>query len=243
MRRSPVLTSTVLLMTASCGLLPAAPNLGLPEAVQQPPPTFRAAPTLPPAWTPTPTKIPSPTPSATPSPTSPALASLPKGGFLLQELPPGFEELPLASLGVTAQQLSVPEVGTDSVTAYLHEEDGTLVISVVAVLETQAEQEAFDPLLDTPRRALDLLAAALGGTVSSDVQALDGFNPIGDQSTAVTQVIGLDDVPTRIDLAVFREGVIGAYLYLVYPEAGTQTLTLESAAGSLASILGQTQED
>ncbi len=196
-----------------------------------------------PTRTPRATPTPMPEPSATRSPArrlTPLASALPDitGAILtLDDLPAGFQEMPLGQAGLSKEALSQGDFQVESLFAYLDSNAFQIVLGFTLLIPDQLERAGFDLALRNPDFLLNLLAGSMGDVDVIEKEALAGMDDIADASAGLTVLAEVSGIEMRMDLAVFRRGVAGAFVLVMYVEGQTPTITVRDAALSLEQRL------
>ena len=194
-------------------------------------PTNTPTPTLTPTLTPTPTAtvLPTNTPTVTPTP----LPDLSDAVLTLQDLPSGFEEMPLAELGMTEADLSQEDFAVESLFAFLEAEHFEMVMGFTALLPTGVEQAGFNVVLRHPDVLLELMIGGMGAVDVLEQKELPDLDDIGDVSVGLTVAVDIEGIPMRIDVVVFRRDVVGAVVLVMYIDGDVPVVPVGDVARKL----------
>jgi len=124
-----------------------------------------------------------------------SVSDISKAVLSLEDLPPGFQALSLAELGLTKEDLSVEDF--------------------------------------TPEFMMDSFVGEMGATDILEQKELAHLNDIGDTSAGLTVVADMEGIPMRMDMAVFRRGIVGAFVLVMYIDGEVPVLTVEEVTNKL----------
>lgn len=180
------------------------------------------------------------------APTQPTQATL-----TLEDLPPGFTELPpeiatmLASrLEVIQKQLGQENMKPENFFAYVNPKTFQVVLGFTGKLPNQSEQATFDASLEKAKqpevqqKILSLLQEQLktfGEVKVTDYRLLPNLNNVANASTGMTLALEMRGQPLRFDLAAFRRNTTGALTGIMYANGEQPAL----GVGDLAQKLDQ----
>lgn len=190
------------------------------EEPTPPPPTLTATPP-PPTLTPTPIN----TPTATP----PSGLDLSKELLSLEDLPSGFEAISLAEFGLTKEDLSGDDFTVESVFAFMGTEPFELVMGFTTLLPTRLDQAGFDVGLGQPGFLMESFVEGMGATDILEQKELAHLNDIGDASAGLTVLADMEGIPMRMDMAVFRRDIVGAFVLVMHIDGDVPVLTVDEA--------------
>jgi hypothetical protein len=177
-----------------------------------PTPTFTPTPT--PTDTPSPTPSPTETPTETPTPTPPPPTS---GAVLtLEDMPPGFEEMPATMLGDLGAQLGEQGLAVEAVYAFLNLETVEVVMGFTIAIPERADQVGFDVMAANPELLAGFLGMGMGAEGEPQFEPLAGLEGVGDTAVGVTMPVA--DQGMEADMVLFRRGELGFMLFVLYAE-------------------------
>ena len=185
------------------------------------------------ALAPTATKTLTPTPTNTPTITPTPLPDMSGVVLVLEDLPPGFEEVPPEEFGFTSEDLSSDAFTVENVFTFMQVEPLGLVMGFTTLVTSTVDQLSFDVALTQPEF---LMEALIGGMESSDIQdqrELPGLAVYGDTSAGLTLATDLGGIVMRMDLAVLRRDVVGAFLISMYIDGNIPTITIDEIASKM----------
>jgi branched-chain amino acid transport system substrate-binding protein len=187
-----------------------------PTPTPSPTPTDTAIPTP----TPTPTFTPTATPSSTPAPTETPtpLPPPPTSGVVLtlEDLPPGFEEMPETMLGNIGELLGGQDLQVEGVYAFLNLEALEVVMGFTVAVPERLDQAGFDVLAGNPELLATFVGAGMGGAEEPEFEELTGLDGIGDTAVGVTMLV--EGQGMLADMVLFRTGELGFMLFVMYAE-------------------------
>ncbi|MBD2015510.1 hypothetical protein H6F96_16250 [Microcoleus sp. FACHB-53] len=169
----------------------------------------------------------------------------------LEDLPPGFTELPpelatmLASrLEMLKQELGQGNMKPENFFAFVNPKNFQIVLGFTGKLPNQSEQTSFDASLDkvkqpdVQQQTLSVLQEKLksfGEIKVTEYRPIPDLNNLANASTGMTLGIEMQGQPLRLDLAAFRRNATGALTGIMYA-TGEQPLV---GVGDLARKLDQ----
>jgi len=176
-------------------------------------PTATTTATFPPTNTPTitPTITPSVPPTNTPTITPTPLPDISGVVLTLEDLPPGFEEIPPEELDFTAEDLSSDELTVESVFTFMQVEPLELVMGFTTLIADRIDQLGFDVALNQPEFLMEALIGGMDPIEILDQRELPGLAVYGDASAGLTLAADMGGIVMRMDLAVLRRDVVGAW--------------------------------
>jgi hypothetical protein len=189
------------------------------------PPTLTATPTNTPTVTPTPTYTPTVTPTSG--------LDLSKVVLSLEDLPSGFEVMSLSEFGLTKEGLSGDDFTVESLFAFMGTEPFELVIGFTTFLPTRLEQAGFDVALDQPEFIMESFVSGMGATEILEQKELADLDDIGEASAGMTVVANMEGIPMRMDMAVFRRDIVGAFVLVMYLDGDHPAVTIGETARQL----------
>jgi hypothetical protein len=195
-----------------------APSTSDAVAVDQQPPQPQA----------TPTPVPTPTPEPTPT----SLPDLSGVVIALEDLPSGFEAVPSDELNLAAI-LSEKGFTAGSSFAFIEREQFELVMGFTGLLLSKYERSDFDQQLDYPDYLLDSIVKGIGAADVLEQKTLPGLEGVGDTSAGVTLAVVQEGVPMRVDVVMFRRGMVGAVAYVLYADGAVPVVPLSDIARTL----------
>lgn len=199
--------------------------------------------------TPTPTNTPTPTSTSTPTPTNtPTITPTPTPDFAsvtlnLDDLPPGFEELPPAEFGLEPGE----DFGNSKVEnsfTFLQSELGELIVGASILVPTMEEQDEFDSMMpfmvDT---FINTGHYGNGDEADQGPVILNHLNSPGDVAVGSTTTMSDQGITTRLDIIMFRRGEMGVMIYSFYEDGTVPVVPIVDAANTLDTrIIGLREE-
>ncbi|MBD1922335.1 hypothetical protein H6F77_14760 [Microcoleus sp. FACHB-831] len=181
-------------------------------------------------------------PSETPPKTTDATLTL-------EDLPPGFQELPpeitaqIASQFQTlVQQVSQQSVKPDKFTAFVNPQNFQLIVAFTGKLPDTAGQAQFDASLQQLQQPqvqqqlktrLQQMLQAYQGIKVVDYQPLTELYSLANASTGLTLAVDMQGQPLRMDAAVFRRNAVGAFTVVTYVNGNKPTIGVGDVARKL----------
>ena len=198
-------------------------------------PTATTTPTIPPTNTPTitPTITPTAPPTNTPTITPTPLPDLSGVVLTLEDLPPGFEEIPPEELGFTAEALSSEEFTVESVFTFMQVEPLGFIMGFTTLITSTVDQLSFDIALTQPEFLMEALISGMEPLDIQDQRELPGLAVYGDASAGLTLATDIGGIVMRMDLAVLRRDIVGAFLISMYIDRDTPTITIDEIASKM----------
>ncbi len=224
-----VLFSLLALSLAACGPSPeqvnatatqVAANIFGTQTAQAPTATSTNTPT-PTATstpTPTPTSTPTSTPTVTPTPTPDILEAT---SLTIDDLPPGFEDMPSSQLKDMQKQL--PEGATGF--GFMDQENFTMILGFIIPVETSADQSSFDAAMP---QFTKLYATVVGA--DQNTKDLTGIDSIGESRAGITAVGPLYSISMRWDIITFRRRSEVVMLIVGYDDTKKPDISIQDLA-------------
>jgi len=152
----------------------------------------------------------------------------------LEDLPPGFEEIPPEEFGLSKEDMSDDEFFVENIFLFMQVEPIELIMGFSILIPSTLDQLSFDVALTQPELFMDsfLMAFELGD--GNDVRELPDLAIYGDTSTGFTSAadMGLGMV-MRMDVAVIRRDFVGAILIIMYIDGETPVVTIDEIASKM----------
>jgi hypothetical protein len=151
----------------------------------------------------------------------------------LEDLPPGFQQLPPAFVSQLAsqfeafsQQLAPGNLNPENFFAFVNPATFQVVLGFTGDVPEQSEQINFDAnlqKLDDPQaqeRVVDLLTEKLkefGGIQIENYAPMPEMKTLADASAGMTMLVNMQGQPLRLDMASFRRNDVVAFTGVLYP--------------------------
>ena len=187
--------------------------------------------TLTPTSTPTTTATPTDTPTITPTP-GPDLS---QAVLTLDDLPEDFEDAS-EEFNAIAPGFEMDAFPYQYLESFVFMDDCQceFIVGITFHLPWRSQQKEFDQFSAGFARIMIDSAELLGG--ESEVRRsedLVGLEDIGDAVTGVTTTVGSNGGQTRMDIVVFRRGIVGAWIFVYYPEGEIPVVSIDELARKL----------
>lgn len=167
----------------------------------------------------------------------------------LQDLPPGFRELPKnmedkikPRLEAFTQQLAQTGMKPGKYFIFINPQTFQIVFGFTGMLSTQPEQANFDATLkqmqepevqqEIINQYREVLKQAQGIEIV-DYSAIPDLNNIAEASTGMSVAVAMQGRPLRLDITAFRRSNVGAFAAIIHPGAQVQSLQLSTIARKL----------
>jgi len=173
------------------------------------------------------------TPISTPTDIPTSVSDISKAVLSLEDLPPGFQVLSLAEFGLTKEDLSVEDFTVETIFVFFWADPLEIIMGFTTLLPTQLDQVGFDVGLNQPEFMMDSFVGGMGATDILEQKELTHLNDIGDASAGLTVVADMEGIPMRMDMAVFRRDIVGAFVLVMYLDGDVPILTVEEVTNKL----------
>ena len=193
--------------------------------------TLIPSPTNTPTITPTITTSVPPTNTPTINPTP--LLNIPGVVLTLEDLPPGFEEILPEEFGFTAEDLSSEGLTVESVFTFMQVEPLGLIMGFTTQITSPVDQLGFDIALTQPEFLMEALIGGMEPLDIHDQRELPGLAVYGDASAGLTLATDIGGIVMRMDLAVLRRDVVGAFLFSMYIDGDIPAITIDEIASKM----------
>lgn len=173
----------------------------------------------------------------------------PQVALTLEDLPPGFTELPpelattvASRLDVLKQQLGQGNMKLENFFAFVNPQNFQIVLGFTGKLPTQPEQAGFDSSLqqiqkpEVQQRMLSQLQEKLKSFKEvkvTEYKALPGLDNLANASTGMTMGLEMQGQPLQMDLAAFRRNGVGAFTAVMYAKGEQPALAVGDVARKL----------
>ncbi len=207
------------------------------------PPPLPSTPTeigvaLPPAWTATPALDARPTtrPTSPPAAAPTETPAIKISALRLTDLPSGYAPAQPVSFGLSPAILSAGVLQPQAIAMFQDPDNGTLVISVTALLQTNSEEQGFARWIETPTTLIEVLGGVLGQLEGSP-SVLTGYADLGTASGAAQGRILFRDFRYDTQVVVLRQGQAAAYIAVLLPRGERPGFALHDLAAQHAARL------
>ncbi|MEW6492117.1 MAG: hypothetical protein AB1589_06155 [Cyanobacteriota bacterium] len=177
----------------------------------------------------------------------------------LEDLPPGFTELPpelaakIASrLEVLREQMGQGNMKPENFFAFVNPKTFQVVLGFTGKFPNEAQQTSFDTNLqqlhqpEAQERTLSLLQEnlkAFGSIKVTEYRALPELNNLANASTGIALALEMHNQPLRLDLAAFRRNSMGAFTGVMYANGQQPVIAVADVAQKLDHRLEQLSSD
>jgi hypothetical protein len=167
----------------------------------------------------------------------------------VEDLPPGFQELPpevtaqiATRLEAFRKQLAQANIKPEDFFAFINPETFQLVMGVTGELPDQAAQTKFDNNVqqfqkpEVQQQLLSQLQASLKsfkGIEVLDYKPLPALNNVANASTGFSLGLKMQDQPLQIDMATFRRNRAAAFTAVMYMNGETPQVGVKDLATKL----------
>jgi hypothetical protein len=142
-----------------------------------------------------------------------------------------FANISLADMGMSEADLNSEEFTVESFFALLESTNFEMVMGFTTLLKSPLDRAGFDLVLNQPNILLDSFLGGMGDMSANDPEELPEFtDTVGDSSAGMTVVTDAEGMAMRIDMVVFRNDSIGAFLITMYLEGQTPPVPLMDVA-------------
>ncbi|NIS81557.1 MAG: hypothetical protein GTO14_15445 [Anaerolineales bacterium] len=199
------------------------------QTAEAPPPTDTPLPTD------TPTPLPTDTPTAAPVEPSEVALDFSSMELVESDLPPGFDELPVEELGLTAESMSTEDFTIQALFAFWQLDPFEMVMGFLQQL-SMIDQFGFDIAVQNSEELLDAFLEGLGAETVQERKELPPLEGVGDSSAGFTVVTDVEGIGImRIDFMILRRENVGAYVFIMYLEENAPSIEI----GEIAAVLDQ----
>lgn len=174
----------------------------------------------------------------------------------LQDLPPGFRELPpevtaqiQAKFDILSTQLARAGIKPEKYFAFINPDTAQLVVGFTGMLPNQPEQANFDAVIkqfqepEFQQQVMSQIRESLKPSEGIEIRELAALptvnNSVAEASTGMTVGILMQGQPLRMDLAAFRRSNVGAFTAIMYRNGEKPTVQLGDVARKLDNRIVQ----
>lgn len=150
-----------------------------------------------------------------------------------RDLPPSFKAMPPADLEQLRQDLNEDDFKVESLFAFADDNNFEVVMGITTTIQSEQERAEFDKALNQPEILQALLTQGLGATRVLDKEPLQALGNIGNAVGGTRLKVNLDGIPASLDIVAFRREVIGAFVFVMYLDGETPTLSIAEIARQL----------
>ena len=182
----------------------------------------------------TPTITPTFPPTNTPTITTTPLPDISGAVLALDDLPPGFEEIPPEEFGLSKEDMSDDEFVVENIFLFMQVEPLELIMGFNILFPNKLDQLSFDVALTQPELFMEsfLMAFELGD--GNDIKELPDLAIYGDASAGFTLAADMGmGMVMRMDVAVIRRDIVGAILMIMYIDGEATTVTIDELASKM----------
>ena len=171
----------------------------------------------------------SPASAATPTeaapPTAEPLPDVSSARILLKELPAGFEEFPADELGIDKAFSSDDKLQPQAVFAFVNKKQFQMIFGMNFFVSNGLDRLGFKFALNQPETLLKQVVDGMGKDVR-DQKVLEGMEGVGKSQTAMTVLADMDDIPMRMDIAIFQRDIVGGMIMSMTLEGDPANISL-----------------
>lgn len=176
----------------------------------------------------------------------------------LEDLPPGFTELPpelatqvASRLDILTKQLGQGNLKPENFFTFVNPQNFQIVLGFTGKLPNKPEQASFDSSLQQLQQAeaqqqmlsqLQEKLKAFGEIKVTDSGTLPGLNDVANASTGLTLGLEMQGQPLRMDLAAFRRNTVGAFTAVMYAKGGQPAVAVGDVARKLDGRIVQSAQ-
>jgi hypothetical protein len=160
----------------------------------------------------------------------------------IEDLPSGFEAIPDDELGWLTEGLEeTTGLSAEGVFVFLEAERFEFVMGFTTLIRNRIEQAGFDLPLSRPDLLTEVFVGEFGATdiIIVEAEELQDLDDIGDASAGIAMLIDMEGIPTRMDVALFRRGIVGAFVYHMYIEGEVPVVEVDDVARRLDARIGE----
>jgi hypothetical protein len=166
-------------------------------------------------------------PAATEAP--PPLPDMTAARIFLDDLPAGFEEMPIDDILTEQAASGDEEYLPETLFAFSNGDEFQLIIGMNYLLVDAISRLGFGSALEDSDTLKDF-AGALGGENIRDERTLNNLEAVGDNQTALTMLADVQGIPMHIDAAMFQRGVVGGLILSMRMEGEAANISIEELA-------------
>jgi len=202
---------------------------------------------------PTPPEVPKETPSLPPTTPQQVYSN---AVLTLQDLPPGFKELPpeitaqiQTQFDILSTQLAKAGLKPEKYFAFVNPDNLQLVVGFTGVIPNQSDRANFDSTLkqmqqpEYQQQMITQIRQSIKPDQSIQIQEYatsPTANNIAETSTGMTVTVNMQGQPLRLDLAAFRRSNVGAFTAIMYRSGEKPTVNVDDVARKLDTRIVQT---
>jgi hypothetical protein len=149
------------------------------------------------------------------------------------DLPPGFEWIPMSDMGYTLEDLSTEDLEAESAFFLFNSETGEFIMGHVASLVDIYAQSTFEVILDMPDCYIEGFISGMGSPEVIEQRELSPADDIGEVSIGFSLLIDRQGELLEINAVLFQRGFIGAFVHVIYPEGSGGIISVEEVARRL----------
>jgi hypothetical protein len=204
-------------------------------------PTATITPTITPTSTSKPTQTTTPTPSRTPTITVEPTADYSWAKLTLDDLPPGFTEIPADDFIAAMGELGDESLDFEDGFMFLDLERVHILMGFTVLIDSSRDQVGFDLLVSQPDIMAQLFISGLEEEEGDEILSQDAIadtEGLGDAANYFVIVVDLDGTPMLMDVLIFRQGSVGLILMLIHEDSDVPVVDVVEL-GSLVASRGQ----
>jgi len=154
----------------------------------------------------------------------------------LQDLPPGFIEIPSENLAPIANILNQKGVKVEKMSLFIYPQNREFLMIATMTLSPEAKKAGYS-LEQVDFRQL-MGPMMLGSRQVGEIEVLEqkelsDLNNIGDSSTGMTTLARMRGMTVRTDMATFRRNEVLAFTLVTYPKGDAPVVQVGNVAREL----------
>lgn len=177
----------------------------------------------------------------------------------LEDLPPGFTELPpelaakIASrLEIIREQMGQGNMNSENFFIFVNPKTFQIVLGFTGKFPNEVQQTSFDTNLqqlhqpEVQQRTVSLLQENLksfGSIKVTEYRELPELNNLGNASTGIALALEMQNQPLQLDLAAFRRNSTGAFTGVIYANGQQPGVAVADLAQKLDRRVEQLSSD
>ena len=158
-----------------------------------------------------------------------AIPDLSTARIPVYDLPKGFEEIPGEEFDA-GFPVADKELQPENVFAYVNGSEFQMVMGMNFLLTEETDRAGFDLALSQPELALREIVRSMNGDNVYQEELTNVLEGVGEGQIAMTMLTDVKDLPMRVNIGLFRRGVVGGMIMSMTMVGQQESISLRELA-------------
>jgi len=132
----------------------------------------------------------------------------------------------MEDLGMSLDDFPEDSLQPENVFVFINSRNFQMIFGFNFLLTERMDRVAFDVGVSQPEITLPAFVSGIGSENVHDEKLLDGIDDIGERQIGMTMIANLEDIPTQVDVIMFRRDIIGEVVMSMVLEGQTPNVTI-----------------